>query len=320
MPKYTIGFVYVLSNSAMPGIVKVGRTAKLAEDRAKELHDTGVPVPFDVEFRAATSHPKAVEQEAHTILASCRVTAKREFFRTSPSSAIDAVKEALLNAASIAAWQSDEPHEVKRGDRIALTLEAGDLFVVLSYPDFRDLVARRAQPIDFWQAHSGGDVLELMGAAHPGHVAGFSDGDPGGETDPVPYLDRAQKVPNGVINGRERLVAGERLLWFRPMVGGECCRVVLFEIGDHCQVIGWTWDLKFSPDGHPLLLNMPTYDTLPACVARGARAALRMAVPRTWAPRAPDPSDGWAPLADSPQPPEYWLSQLRKPQRGRGRR
>lgn len=33
MLRYTIGFVYVLSNEAMPGIVKVGMTTKLAEDR-----------------------------------------------------------------------------------------------------------------------------------------------------------------------------------------------------------------------------------------------------------------------------------------------
>ena len=68
------------------------------------------------------------EQEAHVILAPCRVAAKREFFRTSPSSAIDAVKEALLKATGIAVWESDEPHEIKHGDRIALTMEAGDLF------------------------------------------------------------------------------------------------------------------------------------------------------------------------------------------------
>jgi T5orf172 domain len=59
---YTVGFVYVLSNEAMPGIVKVGMTTKLAEDRAKQLRGTGVPLPFHVEFRSATSHPHDLEE------------------------------------------------------------------------------------------------------------------------------------------------------------------------------------------------------------------------------------------------------------------
>jgi T5orf172 domain len=316
LPKYKIGFVYVMSNRAMPGMVKVGCTEKLAEDRAKKLHDTGVPLPFEVEFRAATSHFEAVEDEAHAILAPFRVAANREFFWTSPVEAIDAVKKALVSAASIAAWESDDPHKVKRGDRVALTMEGGDLFVVLAYPD---LTACRAQPFDFWQAHSDGDLLELMGTANPGHVAGVSDGDLGGDADPVPYLDRANQVPNGSVNGRECLVSGERLLWFHPMVGGECCKVAMFEVDSHCQVISRTWDPKFSADGSPLLLGTTTYDELPPCVARGTQAALRMAFPRTWAPRTPNPLDGWAALASNP-PPEYWLTQLNQPERHRGQR
>jgi hypothetical protein len=209
LPKYTTGFIYVLSNRAMPGIVKVGKTTRLAEDRAKELYRTSVALPFDVEFRAATSHLKATEERAHAILDPFRVTPKREFFRTSPSNAIEAVQEALLGAAGIAAWES----------------EAGDLFVVISYPDLMDMLVGRPLMIDVWQAHSDGDLLELMGTDHPGHVAGFSDGDLGGDTDPVPYLDRDHTVPNGSINGRERLVSGERLLWFHPTLSGASCKI-----------------------------------------------------------------------------------------------
>lgn len=104
MAKHTIGFVYVLSNAAMPGIVKVGRTKNLAEDCAKKLHGTGVPLAFEIEFRAATTYSKAVEQKSHAILAQSRIAPNREFFRIAPAEAIDAVKEALLSVSSIAAW------------------------------------------------------------------------------------------------------------------------------------------------------------------------------------------------------------------------
>ena len=317
MPKHTIGFVYVLSNEAIPGFVKVGMTEKLAEDRAKKLHGTGVPLAFDVEFRSATSRIKAVETKSHAILAPSRVATNREFFRATPAEAIAAVKEALLSASSISAWDSDEPHRVKHGDRIALTMKAGDLFPILAYPA---PLAPHAQVTDFWQAHCDGDLLELMGTADPGHIAGYSDGNQGGDTDPVPYLDRTHKVPNGSINGRERLVPGQRLLWLRPTAPGESCEIAMFEIDDYCQITSRTWDPKLSSDGYPLLLNTSTYDKLPPCVVRLAQAATHMAAPRTWAPRTPDSVDSWTPIAGNPQPSEYWLTQLNQPQRRPGQR
>lgn len=45
------GIVYVLTNSAMPGLVKIGMTTRESIDtRMKELYSTGVPVPFDCEY------------------------------------------------------------------------------------------------------------------------------------------------------------------------------------------------------------------------------------------------------------------------------
>lgn len=64
MPKHTVGFVYVLSNKAIPEMVKIGMTDRLSENRAKELWRTGVPLPFKVEYRLLTSHPKKVETES----------------------------------------------------------------------------------------------------------------------------------------------------------------------------------------------------------------------------------------------------------------
>jgi len=38
--KYTVGFVYVLTNESMPDLVKIGYTSRLTEDRAQELYTT----------------------------------------------------------------------------------------------------------------------------------------------------------------------------------------------------------------------------------------------------------------------------------------
>ena len=45
------GIVYVLTNPAMPGIVKIGKTSRGSIDaRLNELYSTGVPVPFECAF------------------------------------------------------------------------------------------------------------------------------------------------------------------------------------------------------------------------------------------------------------------------------
>jgi T5orf172 domain len=321
LPKHTVGFTYVLSNPAMPGMVKVGWTDALAEDCAKKLRTTGVPLPFTVEFGAETSFPKQTETAAHAMLAEHQVSADREFFRVPPHFAIEAVRDALLDAASIDAWQSEEPHRIRHDDRIALTTQAGDVFVVIAYPE-RD--AKRALPLDLWTAHADGDLLEVFGAPDRTYVAGLSDYDPGAEIDPVPFLDRAEKRPNGAINGRERLVPGDRVLWFRPMAEGLSCKMTMFEIENYCQVISRTWSPQLTEDGLPLLLEYPAADEQPECVIRTTVAALCLPVLPSWEPRNPDQEDdGNAAGAHRhgayAAPPEYWLPQLAQQKRAASR-
>ncbi len=314
--RYAVGFAYVLSNPAMPGMVKVGYTTDLAEDRARKLYTSGVPLPHQVEFEALTSFPKEVEAAAHAMLEPHRVNKGREFYRAPPYIAIETVKDALLEAASIEKWNFEAPHRVRRGDRIALTTREGDVFVVLAIPH---LLADRTEPVDLWQSHADGDLVELMGA-DPEYVAGLSDYDVGAGKDPVPFLDRDKQRLNGVMNGRERLVPGDRLLWLRPTAKGRACILAIFEMDTYCQVISRTWDLKVDPCGCPLLLPDLTIGQLPDGVVLATRAVMRMPVPRTWAPRNPAADDGWVQTAALKAPPEYWLAQLaRRRQRARRR-
>ncbi|GAB3878203.1 MULTISPECIES: GIY-YIG nuclease family protein [Microbispora] len=307
-----IGFVYVLTNEFFPGLVKIGMTSRLSEDRAAELYQgsSGVPGRFEVAFRLMTSHPLAIEKRVHKLLEDFRPNRGREYFRVSVDQAIEALRGAALEVASIESWGEAVQH-VRHGDRLALTLAEGDLLFIIAHPG---IMAPQAEIIDVWQAHSDGDLLELMGDNNPGHVAGVSDYDKHGETDPVPYIDRHRRVRNMPITGRERLVPGDRLLWIRSHEQGQTCEVACFEMDNHCQVTSRAWDLKFDESsGHPLLPEILTYDQPPPAVTRVVQAALQMPRPRSWAPRQPEPSDSWACIGDSPQEAEYWLRQLKKP-------
>src|SRR6266498_1753342 len=102
MPRHSAGFVYVLANDAMPGLVKIGHSSLLSEDRARQLFRTGVPLPFQVLFRAVTSHPIELERAVHDLLAPRRVASNREFFRVSPSAARDSILKMRIEVDGIA--------------------------------------------------------------------------------------------------------------------------------------------------------------------------------------------------------------------------
>jgi hypothetical protein len=85
------GWVYVLSNLAMPGLIKVGYSTKDPQLRIEELAGTGLPHPFVLEFDALLVEPRDIEQSVHARLKS--VHEAKEFFRCSVTSAISAIRE-----------------------------------------------------------------------------------------------------------------------------------------------------------------------------------------------------------------------------------
>lgn len=73
--------IYVLTNEAMPGLVKIGFTEFL-EDRIKSLSaHSGVPLPFECYYAAEVDDMTRVERLLHQLFSEHRVNPKREFFR-----------------------------------------------------------------------------------------------------------------------------------------------------------------------------------------------------------------------------------------------
>ena len=79
--------VYVLTNPAMPGLVKIGMTDRDdVKRRMSDLYTTGVPLPFEclaareIENREAAD----IEKALHTAFGPNRVNSSREFFQIDP--------------------------------------------------------------------------------------------------------------------------------------------------------------------------------------------------------------------------------------------
>ena len=83
------GFVYILINPAFTGFVKVGKTIKEPEVRARELSSgSGVPAPYAVAWDALVTDCDQVEKLIHQQLAHSRSRNDREFFAIPLKSAI----------------------------------------------------------------------------------------------------------------------------------------------------------------------------------------------------------------------------------------
>ena len=102
--------VYVLTNEAMPGLIKIGRTNGDLAARVRGLYQTGVPLPFELFYACEVASAEFVERNLHEAFGDHRVSKSREFFRLAPERA----RAALIIAAI---------KEVKLGDEIFETKE-----------------------------------------------------------------------------------------------------------------------------------------------------------------------------------------------------
>lgn len=87
-------YVYVMSNPSFPeDMLKIGWTREHPNIRANELHTTGIPTPFIVEFVIITPEGSKVEKLIHNYIKTYRVNSNREFFKISK----DELTKILLN-------------------------------------------------------------------------------------------------------------------------------------------------------------------------------------------------------------------------------
>ncbi len=84
-----IGFIYVLSNESIPGLLKIGFTTRSVEERAEELYTTGVPTKFKIEFKLKVTDPGIWERKVHEHLSDFKES--KEWFRIPVQDAIQKI-------------------------------------------------------------------------------------------------------------------------------------------------------------------------------------------------------------------------------------
>lgn len=110
------GTIYILTNEAMPGYIKVGKTANL-EQRVKDLsRASGIPLPFEVFYAAEVEDVDFVERQIHEAFGRTRVAKNREFFSETPERVVAALKLRELREVT----PGNEAYVEEESDREAL--------------------------------------------------------------------------------------------------------------------------------------------------------------------------------------------------------
>jgi hypothetical protein len=88
----TKGYVYILSNDYMEGLIKIGYTTKSIRERMSGLDNTSIPAPFRLRYAIETEDCEAVEKWLHRIFDDKRIRNNREFFEIASERVIAALK------------------------------------------------------------------------------------------------------------------------------------------------------------------------------------------------------------------------------------
>ncbi|MCC6520848.1 GIY-YIG nuclease family protein [Candidatus Nomurabacteria bacterium] len=165
--------IYILTNEAMPGYVKIGRTTTSLEQRVKELSSsTSAPLPFTCFYACTVKDSVFVEHQLHDAFDTIRVNPRREFFQISPERVVSALKLAELENITPKKDLIEEDEDRKAVEQ-AIKKRSRFNFGMVDIPIGAELTFSRdenikARVIDLKSAKSiecGGEVTSLSEAA-----------------------------------------------------------------------------------------------------------------------------------------------------------
>jgi hypothetical protein len=161
--------IYVLTNEAIPNMVKIGLTNDSVEARIAQLSSsTAVPLPFECYFAAEVKDCVKLEKILHQLFSEHRVNPKREFFKIDPEKVVLAISigEFTEITPGVAEFDKEEQAALEkakaRRPRLkldSLGIKVGDILTCS-----RDETLT-ATVVDGGKVSFQGDILSLSAAA-----------------------------------------------------------------------------------------------------------------------------------------------------------
>lgn len=125
------GWIYILTNASMQGMVKVGLTTTSPEQRLRELSSaTGVATPFTLRHAFQVVDVKAAEAKSHRVLEKVygRPNKSREFFAATADEALElltaALSEFFVDGENLALREAEKQVKLKAFTMACMQFEA----------------------------------------------------------------------------------------------------------------------------------------------------------------------------------------------------
>ncbi|MEK7130050.1 MAG: GIY-YIG nuclease family protein [Patescibacteria group bacterium] len=174
--------IYILTNEAMPGYVKIGKTSNNLAQRVRDLSaSTSVPMPFTVFYACKVNDANFVEHQLHDAFDNNRVNPRREFFQIAPERVVAALKLAEIENLTP---KSDliETREDKEAHKEALERRGKFNFEITGIPLGAEIYfgrdeTKKAKVVDLHSAKSiefNGEVISLSESARK--ILGYTYG------------------------------------------------------------------------------------------------------------------------------------------------
>jgi T5orf172 domain len=111
------GIVYIFTNEAMAGFVKIGLTqSNDVAARLAQLDTTAVPLPFQCHFAARVPDCRKLERTLHFVFGEKRARLRREFFKVDP----DLVKAIIELVAISVVTPSEREQGITQTEKLAI--------------------------------------------------------------------------------------------------------------------------------------------------------------------------------------------------------
>ena len=92
--KNSNGFIYVLKNPSLKGMVKIGATNKTPSKKCEELSSTStIPTPFNIVYSKPSMNPFKAVSLVHAVLDEYRVYKNSDFFNVDVDPTIDLIDD-----------------------------------------------------------------------------------------------------------------------------------------------------------------------------------------------------------------------------------
>ena len=163
--------VYVLTNPAMPGLAKIGKTTQADVTlRMNQLYTTGVPVPFECVYAVEVKDCTRVEAALHIAFGPNRINPSREFFKIDIEQAIAVLKllegvdvtpqlNAELNA-NVSQAEKDSAQKMKKRPNMNFVEMGIPIGAILTYQDGRSTV----EVVQDKKVKFNGNIMSLTAA------------------------------------------------------------------------------------------------------------------------------------------------------------